>query len=467
MATVNLFLVTQTLQRLIDLNVRALLFREGLPTTVSVTAMPPERVGSETHTINIHLYHVMEDPHYKNLPTPPGAGHPPVARQPLVLMLYYIVTTHHEVNDVFDAETQQLYLGLAMKTLHDHPIVVDTLAISPDGGLAQTVMPPALSGAGNRLEISLRPLTPEEALGFWSAEQTSTARLAAYYEVRTIFLQPEPPLGARGTVFDVGLFVSAGQAPRLDRVAGLAHFTPPPATGLGPQAIETVPARATLAPGLPVPVNRIELRGTAVTGDGQPGGAYIVLRSPAWRLLTPPVRAARIDPALNPLWAVELDERGGRFDLQGTLIIDDGGGPVSLEVTPGIFAVSVETIRRQETQSGITRVTTSESNQIAFSVGARIAAVDPPNVAGRMVLRVVNVFDMQTPDLEVQLAIDGILYDEVAGFTGDPAQDRGLFERQPGAVEFHPLFDPATAGTHPVRLVINSAESQPFWIVTP
>ena len=72
MPTANLFLVTQTLQRLIDLNVRALLMREGLPAAITVTAMPPERVGSATNTINLHLYHVMEDSHYKNLPPAPG-----------------------------------------------------------------------------------------------------------------------------------------------------------------------------------------------------------------------------------------------------------------------------------------------------------------------------------------------------------------------------------------------------------
>jgi Pvc16 N-terminal domain len=94
MPTANLYLVTETIRRLIDFNVRALLLREGLPTTLNVTTMPPERVGSETHTINLHLYHVMEDAFYKNRP-PPGDGHPPIARQPLVLSLFYILTAHH------------------------------------------------------------------------------------------------------------------------------------------------------------------------------------------------------------------------------------------------------------------------------------------------------------------------------------------------------------------------------------
>ena len=43
MPTANLFLVTGTLQRLLDLNVRALLSRDGLPPNVDVTTMPPEQ----------------------------------------------------------------------------------------------------------------------------------------------------------------------------------------------------------------------------------------------------------------------------------------------------------------------------------------------------------------------------------------------------------------------------------------
>ena len=245
------------------------------------------------------------------------------------------------------------------------------------------------------------------------------------------------------------------------------QFTPPPASGLGPQAIESVPARATLAPGLAVAVNRVELQGTALAGDGQPGSARIVLRSSVWRTLTPPVRAARIDPSFNPQWAVLLNEGRGRFDLQGTLTIDSGTGPVVLAVMPGIYAVSVEVTRRQQTQTGITRTTRSESNQIAFSVGARIDTADPPNAQGRIVLHVVNLFDMLAAEVDVQLAVDGILYNETAAFANDPLQDRGLFVRQVGALEFHPLFDPTIAGAHPLRLTINGAESQPFWIVTP
>jgi Pvc16 N-terminal domain len=468
MATGNLFLVTQTLTRLLDLNVRALLTRAGLPTTLNVSAMPPERVGSEANTLNLHLYHVVEDAHYRNDP-PLGSGGTPVARQPLGLSLYYILTAHHQINDVFDAQTQQMLFGLAMKTMHDHPRLTEYLAIAPGIGPTETVMPSGLIGRDNQFDVALRPLTPEESMSFWHADDSATTRLSAYYEVRPVFIEPEPVTGISGIVFDLGLFVSAGAAPRIDHAAGLLQFTPPVATGLPLQLIETRPARATLAPGLPEgPVNRITLGGSALAGDGSAGSARIVLRSQSWRALVPPVRAARVDPALNPLWAVSFNERRAVFDMQGTLNMQPDGGPViSLETTPGLYAVSIETIRTQETANGTVRTSVSESNQIAFSLGARILLADPPDGAGRIAIHVVNLFDMLSADLDVQLAVDGIIYPEVAAFTGVPANDRGHFRRIAGAVQLHPLASAVTPGAHPVRLVVNGAESQPFWIILP
>ena len=153
--------------------------------------------------------------------------------------------------------------------------------------------------------------------------------------------------------------------------------------------------------------------------------------------------------------------------MQGVLTVDLGAGPVPLDVAPGIYAVSIEVTRFQETETGVTRTTVQESNQVAFSLGPRIDGVDPPNANGRIVVRIVNLFDMLATELDAQLMVDGVVYREAAAFTGVPANDLGTFVRQAGQVEFHPLFDPTQVGTHPTRLVINGAESQPFWTVIP
>ncbi|MEY6434281.1 DUF4255 domain-containing protein [Thioalkalicoccus limnaeus] len=466
MPTANLYLVTQTLSRLLDLGVRNLLFRQGLATTLNVSTMPPERVGSVQNGLNLHLYHVMEDAHYRNAP-PPGRGHPPVAREPLTLLLYYIMTAHHEINDVFDAEIQQRNFGLALKTFHDYPRIDDGLTIAPDANPPQTVMAPGLRGGDNQIEIALRPLTPEESLSFWSAEQSATTRLSAYYEVRTVFLEPEPPPGVAGTVLDLGVFVSVGRAPLLERVAALSHFSPPASTGLAPQTIETSPARASLAPGLVPPVNRVVVEGTRLAGDGTPGSAAIVLRNPAWREASPPIRSVPINPALNAAWAATLTERVASFEMQPSLIRDTETGPVTLDVVPGVYAVSILTTRRMETPSGRVRASQVESNQLAFTLGARIDGVAPADGFGRMGLQLVDLFDLTAATLEVQLAIDGIIYDEIPAFADDPVEDRGRYVREAGLLRLHPLFDPTRPGAHPVSLTINGAPSQPFWIETP
>ena len=467
MPTSNLFLVTDTLTRLLRFNVQALLLRQNVAGAVTVTAMPPERAGATTDTLNLHLYHVMEDIHYKNLPAP-GTGGPPVSRQPMALSLFYILTAHHEINETYDAANQQNLFSLAIKTMHDHSRISDDLAISSDGGLAQTVMNEGLRGRDNHFEIAPRPLTPEEAMSFWSAEQTATTRLSAYYEARTIFWEPEEPNAAAGRVYDLGLFVAPISAPVLNGVSPLTHFTPPAASGMPAQTIETAPARAVINPGAMPEVNRVHLQGSALTGDGQPGAAQIVLRTAAWQTLSPPVRDVAIDETLNPGWAIGLQANAARFDLQASLQAVINGAPTALEVTPGIYAASIRTTRRQVTASGLQRETTSESNQIAFSVGAHIAQITGPNAQGRLVVEVTNTFDMEAPGLAVQLHVGGDIYDETtSGFADVAAEDRGLFERQPGQIEFHPLFDPLTPGTYPVRLMINGAESQPFWIEIP
>jgi hypothetical protein len=468
MPTADLFDVTLTLRRLLDLGVRNLLFRQGvpLPIDLAVTTMPPELVGSRQHVLNLHLYHVMEDAQARN-PPPVGRGPTPVAREPLALLLYYILTTHHEVNNEFDAEIQQRNFGLALKTFHDHPRVDEGLAIAPDANPPEIVMAPGLRGAENHIEIAMRPLTPEESLSFWSAEDAATTRLSAYYEVRTVFLEPEPPPGVTGTVFDLGVFVSVGRAPLLQRVAALSHFTPPAASGLGPQTIETSPARATLAPGLVPAVNRVVVEGTRLAGDGTPGAATLVLRNPIWREASPPVRSAPLDPTLNPAWAVAMAESTASFEMQASLTVDTDGGPMGLDVVPGVYAVSILETRRITTPTGRVRTTQVESNQLAFALGARLDGVDPVDGNGRMGARIVNLFDLTDPALEVQFAVDGLVYEEVAAFTGNLTEDRGRFVREAGVVRFQPLFDPTVAAARPVSLVINGAPSQPFWIEAP
>ena len=153
--------MTSTLISLLEQNINRLL--EPNDSTVTVVPTAPNQVGdSELNRLSLYLYHVSEDPYYRNMP---GAGSDPpnVAKAPMGLCLYYILTAHHTSSDVdADALTQQQLLGLALKTFHDIPIVTDNTTI--DG--MNPVLPDNLRGQQNSIQIIMRQISPRMPRGF-------------------------------------------------------------------------------------------------------------------------------------------------------------------------------------------------------------------------------------------------------------------------------------------------------------
>ena len=185
MPLADLSLVTRSLRTLLDLNVRRLM--GGLPPgAIAVTTQPPEEVGAATNTLNLHLYHVAEDPHVRNAPRP-AANARNDARPPMALRLFYILTAHHAQNSDSDALTQQRLMSFALRTMHDYPVIGDGIAVDAGAG-PEPVLDAALRGADNSFQVMLRSLPPEDTIAFWSAVDRQTARLSAYYEVRTVLL---------------------------------------------------------------------------------------------------------------------------------------------------------------------------------------------------------------------------------------------------------------------------------------
>src|SRR5437016_4933419 len=78
---------------------------------------------------------------------------PPIRFTPMGINLYYLLTGHSDLVGNTGVETEQTMVGLAMKALHDYPVVDDTTAI---GGVK--VFPVALQGSDNRFRISLQPV---------------------------------------------------------------------------------------------------------------------------------------------------------------------------------------------------------------------------------------------------------------------------------------------------------------------
>jgi hypothetical protein len=395
----------------------------------------------------------------------PGPGNDArnIARAPMALALFYILTAHHEQNPDIDALTQQRLMGLALKTMHDYPIVVDRLMIDAGAGAgAQPVLDPALQGNDNPLQIILRPLTPEDTLAFWSTDDQQTARLSAYYEVRVVMLAPEAPERFPGVVLSIGEYVRALGAAALAGSRSTVHFTVPAAIGGGAQAVTVEPARVQLDPGSAPPHDAVTLLGSKLTSGIE---QRLVLRNAAWSRLIAPVNRVELDPAMNPGWEINLAADRIEFRAQPNLAFLDGGVPRIIDVLPGIYSASVRTVIGDRVFAGERMTSGVESNQVPFAIGPRIAGHGPPDpVTRRIRIDIVAAFDLSLPSITVELVVQGDAYVHLAAFTGNPAIDDGAFVVDAAGLVLQPLFNPLAPGFHAVRLMANGAEAQPFWI---
>jgi len=448
--TLNLSLVTISLQSLLSNNVRRLL--GGTPVNdPAVTLMPPELVDATTRTLNLHLYHVSEDPQFRNAV---GMDHArvPVQGQPMALRMFYVMTAHLTRSNTFDAEAQQLLMGLGMKTFHDNPVIDDDLIVLPTPASPPVpVMHTDLRGRHNRIEIVPRNLEPEDNLNFWAAEDQKTPRMSAYYEVRTVFMSPEEVRTSRGAVFDVGLYVASSAAARLRGSRAVLGFTMPAATGLGAQALDVTPARATLRAVAVTDRPRVRLTGVNLTaGDAQ---LLHITHGAATHLL---------DPALNPAWDIRFGPTEISLIPQASLDVTDGaGGTVTHVVAPGLagFALTVRSYRFQ----GATRMNADyPAGRVEVALGAHLTTWSGPT-SGNFRINVDPVVDLTSGD--VTLAVGGEYYTNAAPATAPSGP--GTFTVTATQITFRPHFPAPFTGAHPVQVFVDGAESQPFWIEVP
>ena len=104
------------------------------------------------NVIGLYLYHLSEDPQYKNLPSP-GNDDPPIRYTPMGLNLSYQLTAHSD-NGILN---EQYMMGLAVKALRDYPVIDDTTEIDT-GTTVEKIMQSDIRGYNNRLRIVLQPI---------------------------------------------------------------------------------------------------------------------------------------------------------------------------------------------------------------------------------------------------------------------------------------------------------------------
>jgi hypothetical protein len=465
MALLDLSRVTSTLTSLLESNINLHLQSGGPAVTVVPTA--PNSVGeSAQNHLSFYLYHVSEDPYYRNMR---GQGNDPpnVAKAPMGLCLYYILTAHHTSNDVeADPLTQQRLMGLALKTFHDIPVITDNTSV--DG--VNPLLPDVLRGRQNSIQTIMRQLSPEDATAFWTRDDLQITRLSAYYEVRVIFLEPERPRSTPGIVLNLGAYLIQIGAPTLATTESRIPFTLPASQGGGTQIIVARPARAILddrAGVVPNEHRRFDLVGTNLSVGMS---RTIVLRHARWTHANNSVTEIAVDIAQNADWAVTVRSDRIGIELSSALnYTDEHGSPQTETLWPGIYTAEVRVVLRRENLLGHPKEIVSASNHAPFTVAVRIAGhtIVAPNIQVDIGDEI-DLTDLNESYDTIQVTLDGVVYTET--FSNPPVAP-GEWFRTASAVLLRPHaglnLAPANPEVHAFRLVINGAETAPYFIELP
>jgi hypothetical protein len=463
MALQNLSKATKTLTDLLMQNITKNIdtAMDGL---LNVSAVPPDRVDPKTNTLSLYLYHIAEDPYYKNA-SGPGNDVPNVARTPMALRLFYILTAHHEADSSFDSETQQKLMGYALKTFHDFPVITSRTRIN-----GTPILDPDFGG--DPIQVMLRPVTPEDAVTFWNSEQQLTTRLSAYYEVRVVMLEPEPPRTMPGIVLNLGTFLFQIGSPHLEHSQSQVRFKIPEKNGGAIQEIEATPARVTLdnsaAP--PAAHNRLLLFGTNLTRGKS---LSLFLKNRIWANLQPPdgpVEETVVEPGQNPDWAVSFQPDRIVVKLAPTLRhIKPDGTPIDLPVLPGFYAALARSVADEKVVGNVLKRIHVSSNEVSFAVSPRIQGQAAPDAAGNIQIDLGPEFDpldASLPEGAIQVIVAGEVYTRTGA--DPPANEKEFFvtNTPSNLIRIKPHFPVAVTQleAHPLLLIVNGAESAPFWI---
>lgn len=425
MSLLDLSQVTRALITLIDTHVHASpVLAPG--TTVSVVPDPPDSLSGD-NTVGLYLYHIEEDPHNKNA-LPIGNSQPPVRYTPMPLNLYYQLSAHSDLSSPIGSYREQMLLGAAVKALHDYPVIHDDTHIG-----ATAIFPAVLQDNDNRLQIELRPVSADEAVNFWTAG-SSPLRLAAYYRVSIVMLEPEEFNSSAGPVLQYNVFAFPQQSPYVTSTANTLLFTVPGETAA--RSIQLRPAQ--------VPISSIfQLDGTSFTGDA----TSLLLSHSEW---SEPLEVDAI------AWALQVSAERISAQVQETI--------GTVDIVPGLYSATVRVMKRRTGSDGIEREFESLSNAAPFMIAPRIDNISAPAATGEFTI---------TGRLFQHSAIAG---DALRLFIGDTrliagtagALNPGEFAVT-GATTIEARLPSGLSPGQSVycRLQINNADSPPNWITVP
>jgi hypothetical protein len=445
MPILDVGLVTRVVKRVIELSVTNSTAWSPRPDP-TISVLPPDKL--EDGSLGIYLYHLSEDPSFKNQPPAGTSADPvPVRYTPMCLNLFYLITTDAKAdtdNKMLDA---QLLLGLAIKSLHDHPSltdasVVENIKVFEDVGLDKT---------DTRLRITMQPTAHNEAVSYWTAGQ-SPLRLSAYYNISVVLLEPEEPPTRASRVLDYGVHAFVTGSPRLATSKSTLSVTIPD-TG-ETQEIELRPAQVPIG-------SRIELLGVNLSGDD----TELILNNSRW---SEPVKA-------DFSWGVTATDDRVIATVQDQI---DG-----INLLPDTYTAKALVSQYRTKPDGSTHTFTKTSNETPFSITPRIDSISIPDASGNVTVTITPRIDtISASDASGNVRVIGygfqdadIAAEDLQVFLGidllargmEDTLDRGEFAiTDPGILTLR-LPNGTSPGHAPFRLLINGAESPPAWIEVP
>ena len=396
---------------------------------VNVSSRPPDKLKDEP-VVGMYLYHIQEEAQYKNVP-PPGEHDVPVCLTPMGLLLHYVLTARSKPDADDAALEEQKVMGLAMKALHDYPVIDEKTTVN-----GQKLFPNDPPGAKGRVRIVLHPVSPSEGIQYWTAG-SQPLRLAAYYQVSAVLLEPEPVTERYGRVLSYGVHTFLGDAPRLAGSRNTIEFKIPAEDQA--REVECRPAQ--------VPVGgQVQFFGTGLADDE----TVLMLRHPTWE------KAVELDPLA---WAVQVSPE------RVTATIREKAG--DNKVLPGLYSASIRVISRRTLPNGSVREFKNVSNETPFAVTPSVdqEKVEIAHGVGKVTGWWFDGNDLSPEDIQIFIGPDKL------ELVSQDSPDNGQFclkeiDNKPG-IQFKVPADVTPGNSLPLRILIRGAESAPKWIAIP
>jgi hypothetical protein len=367
----------------------------------------------------------VEDPHFKNAVPPPG--NTDTRFTPMALNLYYVLSAHADKGDQDNGNAtlrEQLLMGLAVKAMRD----VNTIDAATQVNLT-TILDPAIVAEGNRIRIHLQPVTPSEAVTYWTAG-SSSLRLSAYYQVGVLMLEPDTAPFRSGRVLRYGVQVFTGGGPRIDATQSRVSFTAPGETT--PRSVTAQPAQ--------VPVGgELDLIGSGISG----ATATLSVRGPGWPSAVP----------VDATWGFVAASTG-----PFATVAPSAGGQAIL---PGIYSATVQTTRTLSLPDGSSRDVVETSNAAPFVVVPGVSPPPVPDSTGTLLVTGSGFAPADAVDVFVGAA-------KLAPAANPPTLAPGEFiVASSTQLQVRLPSGLASASTPPLRVIVSGAESTPQWVTVP